>query len=223
MTHMTREAIVTMFKEARYDEAINALLATDDTIFEKKEAYFLVGLAYYETDRYAYAKMFLEVAHQLDRDDALIATMLAIVLDALGEEEEALRLLRRIVSDEKTFVYAYVAMADIDLKLGRFDEAIHHYYHALRLLQSDTPLATDRLPIPIRKLPWLTDKRLLFSMTANGLGTAYFETGDRVHAKLWYAEAALAKPLGVGFFDPYRNLMKVYRADESTVKTVLSA
>jgi len=165
----------------------------------------------------------LEVAHQLDRDDAFIATMLAIVLDALGEDEDALRLLRHSVSVDKTFVYAYVTMADIDLKLGRFEEAMHYYYYALRLLQSDEPLPKDCLPIAIRRLHWFEDKRLLFSMTANGLGTAYFEIGDRVHAKLWYAEAALAKPLGTGFFDPYRNLMKVYQTDESTVKTILSA
>lgn len=223
MIYETKPHIFTLIENARYEEAIQALLGSKTLLFPKAQTYFLVGECYRLIGAYENAKLFLEVAYQLKSDAEHIAFALARIYMLLHRYDEAYALFIKLRRHNATNGHIRLRLGMLLLRKGRIKAAVGCLRGLLKEVKNGhivLPQTPYGLPQPTEET---TSMRLFSAIVYNALGEAMLQLGDIKQAAALFWEAILSKPLGSPFFEPYRNLDRVEEDAKHALKRIVNS
>jgi len=210
--HQTEHYILKLIKTRQYKKIIEVLLTSDDKYFKKSETYYIVGECYRLLGKYDRARLFLEVACQLDGKSRHIVYALARIYHLLARYEEAYAILTGMLKRFSADGHIRLRIGLILSQQGNSNAAMNCFHKLrLRLENNRVILAEEKYGIE-QPFEDTSDESLFATVLYNAIGVVLLHLGEEAEAIESFCKAISSKPLGKPFFDPYINLDRLERS-----------
>lgn len=166
------------------------------------KTYKSIGAIYTDTGRYETAIEYLNKGHLLDKYDVATSVALALAYHLIGDNENAERIYREVISLSPKNWKAYFGYGYFLTRLGRHDEAIENFEKVLKVTPDNvlalTNIASNYLfKNEFKKAAKIYEESTLLEPSSAAfvnVGTTFYLSGDFEKAAEFYDKALALEP-----------------------------